>query len=172
MAPDQMAPALTFTSLFYLMFLLIPTLHGLVRRLPLTVEGLLMIVFSALFSFGSYYSLLFRDYRYFMGFTVLGQALLVFLLFQVWSRRVGTDNDISASFLTITLGLVIIAIPIQLRLYGIPIAWSMEGTVLVAARHPIQTDHLQGCRFGCPHACRRRSGLPSASSCGSFHSCS
>jgi uncharacterized membrane protein len=130
-APDQMTPALAFTSLFYLMFLLIPTLHGLVRRLPLTVEGLVMIVFSALFSFFSYYSLLFRDYRYFMGFTVLGQALLVFLLFQVWSRRVGTDNDTSAGFLTITLGLVIVAIPIQLRLYGIPIAWSMEGTVLV-----------------------------------------
>ena len=66
-----------------------------------------------------------------MGFVVIGQALLVFLLFQVWSRRVGMDNNISAGLLTITLGLVIIAIPIQLKLYGIPIAWSVEGAVLV-----------------------------------------
>jgi uncharacterized membrane protein len=129
--PDQVAPALIFTSLFYLIFLLIPTLYGLVRRLPLTVEGLMMIILSALFSFISYYSLLFKDYRYFMGFTVLCQALLVFLLFQVWNRRVGTDNDISAGFLSIALGLVIIAIPIQLRFYGIPVAWSMMGTVLI-----------------------------------------
>ena len=42
----------------------------------------------------------------------------------------GKDNNIAASFLTVTLGLVIIAIPIQLKLYGIPIAWSMEGAVL------------------------------------------
>ena len=37
-ASDQMMPALIFTSLFYLMFLLIPTLHSLVRRLPETKE--------------------------------------------------------------------------------------------------------------------------------------
>jgi uncharacterized membrane protein len=130
-ASSQMAPALVFTSLFYLMFLLIPTLHGLVRRLPIPTEGLAIIIFSALFSFISYYDILFKDYSTFMGFAVLGQALLVFLLFQVWNRRMGMDNDISASLLMITLGLVLIAIPIQLKLYGIPIAWSVEGTVLV-----------------------------------------
>jgi uncharacterized membrane protein len=130
-ASDQMIPALVFTSLFYLMFLLIPTLHSLVRRLPETTEGIVFIVLSALFSFFSYYDVLFKNYRYFMGLVVVGQALLVFLLFQVWNKRVGKESHISASFLTITLGLVIIAIPIQLKLYGIPIAWSMEGAVLV-----------------------------------------
>jgi uncharacterized membrane protein len=130
-ASDQMMPALIFTSLFYLIFLLIPTLHSLVLRLPETKEALVFIIFSALFSFISYYNILFPSYRYFMGFVVIGQALLVFLLFQVWSRRVGMDNNISASFLAITLGLVIIAIPIQLKLYGVPIAWSVEGAVLV-----------------------------------------
>jgi uncharacterized membrane protein len=130
-ASDQMMPALIFTSLFYLIFLLIPTLHSLVLRLPETKEALVFIIFSALFSFISYYNILFPSYRYFMGFVVIGQALLVFLLFQVWSRRVGMDNNISASFLAITLGLVIMAIPIQLKLYGVPIAWSVEGAVLV-----------------------------------------
>ena len=129
--PDQMTPALLFTSLFYLIFLLIPTLHSLVRRLPETAEGLTIVVFSALFSFLSYYNLLFSEYRYFLGFVVLAQALLVLLLFQVWTRRVGMDSRISTSFLTIALGLVTIAIPIQLRLYGIPIAWGTEGAVLV-----------------------------------------
>jgi len=129
-ASDQMIPSLVFTSLFYLMFLLIPTLHSLVRRLPETTEGLAFVILSALFSFFSYYSLLFPEYRYLMGLAVIGQALLVFLLFQVWNRRVGKESNIAASFLTVTLGLVIIAIPIQLKLYGIPIAWSMEGAVL------------------------------------------
>lgn len=130
-ASDQMMPALIFTSLFYLIFLLIPALHSLVLRVPETKETLALIVLSALFSFFSYYDILFQGYRYFLGFVVIGQALLVFLLFQIWSRRVGTDNKISAGLLTITLGLVIIAIPIQLKLYGIPIAWSVEGAVLV-----------------------------------------
>ncbi len=128
---DQMAPALIYTSLFYLIFLLIPTLHNLVLRLSEKEEALIFIIFSALFSLFSYYDILFPSDRYVLGFVVIGQALLVFLLFQVWSRRVGMSNNISAGLLTITLGLVIIAIPIQLTLYGIPIAWSVEGMVLV-----------------------------------------
>jgi uncharacterized membrane protein len=129
--PDQMTPALIYTSLFYLMFLLIPTFHSLVRRLPETPEGLAMVVLSAALSLFSYYDVLFPKYRSVLGFVVLEQALFVFLLFKVWIRRVGVDSRVSASFLAITLGLVIIAIPIQLKLYGIPIAWGMEGAVLI-----------------------------------------
>jgi uncharacterized membrane protein len=138
--PDQMVPALVFTSLFYLMFLLIPTLHSLVRRLPETTEGMAIVVFSALLSFASYYSMLFPGYRQAMGFIVMGQALLVFLLYQVWAGRAGRDSTQSAGLLTITLGLVIIAIPIQLKFYGLPIAWAMEGLVLL----------LLGIRFRIP----------------------
>ena len=127
--PDQMMPALFYTSLFYLMFLLIPTFHGLVRRLPETPEGLVLVVLSAALSLFSYYHVLFPNYRYVLGFVVLDQAFLVFLLFQVWTRRVGIDSRVSMSLLAIALGLVIVAIPIQLKLYGIPLAWSMEGAV-------------------------------------------
>ena len=130
-AHDQMTPALIYISLFYLMFLLIPTLYSLVRRLPETMEGLGMIVANAVFSFFCYYQVLFRDYRYVLGFVVLGQAVLVLALFQLWARRVGKENHTAASLLIISLGLVTIAIPIQLKLYGIPVAWGMEGAVLV-----------------------------------------
>ena len=129
--PDQMTPALFYTSLFYLMFLLIPTFHGLVRRLPETPEGLVLVVLSAALSFFSYYHVLFPNYRYVLGFVVLDQAFLVFLLFKVWTKRVGIDSRVSMSLLAIALGLVIVAIPIQLKLYGIPLAWSMEGAVFI-----------------------------------------
>jgi uncharacterized membrane protein len=130
-AHDQMTPALIYTTLFYLMFLLIPTLYSLVRRLPETMEGLGMIVANAVFSFFCYYQVLFRDYRYVLGFVVLGQAVLVLGLFQLWANRLGKENHTAASLLIISLGLVTIAIPIQLKFYGIPVAWGMEGAVLV-----------------------------------------
>ncbi|MFB3884159.1 MAG: DUF2339 domain-containing protein [Thermodesulfobacteriota bacterium] len=128
---DQMAPALIYTSLFYLMFLLIPTLHSLVRRLPETPEGLAIVLLNAGLSLLSYYDVLFPDNRYVLGFVILEQAALVFLLFHVWTKRVGIDSRISVSFLAITLGLVTLAIPIQMKLYGIPIAWAMEGAVFI-----------------------------------------
>jgi len=127
---DQMTPALLYISLFYLMFLLIPTLHSLARRIPETREGLALIVLNAVFSFFCYYQVLFNDYRYLMGFVVLGQAALVLILFQLWTGRVGKESHTAGSLLIVSLGLVTIAIPIQLKLYGIPIAWSMEGAVL------------------------------------------
>ena len=46
-----MTPALLYISLFYLMFLLIPTLHSMVRRIPETREALALIVLNAVFSF-------------------------------------------------------------------------------------------------------------------------
>jgi uncharacterized membrane protein len=129
-ARDQLTPALLFISLFYLMFLLIPTLHSLVRRIPETREVLALIVLNAVFSFGCYYQVLFIDHRYAMGFVALGQAALVLILFQLWAGRLGKENHTAGSLLIISLGLLTIAIPIQLKLYGIPIAWSMEGAVL------------------------------------------
>jgi uncharacterized membrane protein len=83
--PDQLVPALTYTTLFYLMFLAAPTLYSLVRRMPEGADGLTLIVLNALFSVYCYYNVLFEPYRYALGFVVLGQAFVVFLLFRVWS---------------------------------------------------------------------------------------
>jgi uncharacterized membrane protein len=127
---DQRTPALLYISIFYLMFLLIPTLHSMMRRIPETREALALIVLNAVFSFFCYYQVLFSDYRYLMGFVVLGQAALVLILFQLWTGRVGKESHTAGSLLIVSLGLVTIAIPIQLKFYGIPIAWSMEGAVL------------------------------------------
>jgi uncharacterized membrane protein len=112
------------------MFLLIPTLHSLVRRISETREVLALIVLNAVFSFGCYYQVLFFEHRYAMGFVALGQAALVLVLFQIWANRLGRESHTAGSLLIVSLGLVTIAIPIQLKLYGIPIAWSMEGAVL------------------------------------------
>ena len=139
--PDQMQPALIFTSLFYLMFLLIPTIQGLVNRLAQDAQAMMMILGACVLSFLSYFSILYPTYRYTLGFVTIAQALLVFLLFFIWVKRVGMSGATGASLLSIALGFVTIAIPIQLEFYGIPVAWAVEGAVLsyVAVRlnHPI-----------------------------------
>ncbi|HIJ74327.1 MAG TPA: DUF2339 domain-containing protein, partial [Candidatus Hydrogenedentes bacterium] len=62
---------------------------------------------------------------------VLGQALLVFGLFQTWRRRVDKRDPMSECLLVIAMALVTIAVPIELKLYAIPIAWALEGVVFV-----------------------------------------
>ena len=65
-----------------------------------------------------------------LGFVAIGQALLVFVLFKSWVRTVGADTNTGSSLLIISLALVTAAIPLELKLYGIPIAWALEGALL------------------------------------------
>ncbi|MBX7245630.1 MAG: DUF2339 domain-containing protein [Candidatus Sumerlaeaceae bacterium] len=130
--PDsQMKPALIFITLFYLMFLLIPTLYTMMRGLPETTEGIVLVLANALFSLLMYYRVLYRDHTQMLGFVVLGQALLVFLLFQVWIKRVGQRNETSQSLLLVALALITVAVPLHLKFYGVPIAWALEGTLMI-----------------------------------------
>jgi len=129
--PSQLIPAMLYTTLFYLMFLAAPSLYSLVRKMPEGVDGLTLITLNALFSVYCYYNVLFEPYRYALGFVVLGQAALVFLLFRTWSLRVDKGSRVAESLLIIALALVTLAIPIQLKLYGIPIAWAVEGALFV-----------------------------------------
>ncbi len=126
----QETPALLFTTLFYLLYLLVPLLHGLVRQTPSRVEELALVMVNALWSAISFYRILHQDHHQVLGFVILGQAALVFLFFQLWRKRVPEDRWTAESLLILTLGLVTVAIPIQLRLYGIPVAWGMEGLLL------------------------------------------
>ncbi len=128
---ENLTVALVFTSLFYVMFLLIPTVYSLTRRVPMETGALALVIVNALYSFYAYYGLLLEDYRLALGFVVIAQAMLVFLLFYSWSKRVSATDRTAESFLVITLALVTLAVPIQLRLYGIPIAWSVEGALFV-----------------------------------------
>ena len=123
--------ALVFTSLFYVMFLLIPTVYSLTRRVHMETGALALVIVNALYSLYAYYGPLYQDYRSALGFVVIAQAMLVYLLFYSWSKRVSATDRTAESFLIITLALITLAIPIQLRLYGIPIAWSVEGALFV-----------------------------------------
>jgi len=129
--PSQLVPALLFTTVFYLMFLLIPMLHSLVQRRPGQIEGLTLLAANALFSLLSYYNVLYHDYRIVLGFVVLGQAALVFGLFRAWTWRVTSDAKTASSLLIVSLALLTLAVPIQLRMYGIPLGWAAEGILFV-----------------------------------------
>ena len=125
--PSQMLPALLYTSVFYLLFLVIPSLHCLVRRLPGEKEGVILIVLNAIVSLGCYYKVLYPAHRNALGYVILGQALLVFALFLVWCRRLERDKLTAEALLVIGLALAMLAVPIRLRFYAVPLCWAAEG---------------------------------------------
>jgi uncharacterized membrane protein len=128
--PNQMEPALLYLSLFYVLFLVIPSLHSLVRKVDFMPEGPGFVFVNSIYALFFYYRMLYADHRWSLGFVVIAQALLVFVLFQAWVRRVGAGGSTPQSLLIITLALVTLAVPLHLKTHGIPIAWGVEGAVL------------------------------------------
>lgn len=127
--PGQDAPALLFTSIFYLVFLVVPMLHTFVRKLPGDRQATVLTVGNALFSASMYYRLLYPENSHVLGFVILAQAALMFLLFGVWVRRVGSANLTAHSLLVIALCLVVASVPLHLSRYGLAIVWALQGAL-------------------------------------------
>jgi len=129
--PSQLTPALLYTSVFYLQFLLIPMIHSLVRRIPSRPEGLALLALNAVQSLYGYYQILFVDYRQALGVVVLLQAMLIFALYRVYAMRLRDDARTMESLLVIGLALTVLAVPIQLKLYAVALAWAAQGVLFV-----------------------------------------
>ncbi len=129
--PEQAAPALTFTTLFYVMFLTAPVLYSLVRGIPEGVQSLTLIIGNSLFWLFCYYQVLFEEYREALGLVALLQALLVFFIYLLWMRRVKDPTPTAQSLLVISLSLLTLVTPLWFHFYAVPLSWAVEGTVLL-----------------------------------------
>jgi uncharacterized membrane protein len=127
---SQLGVALFFSCLFYLMFLVVPTLRAAARREPLAVQDLWLIAVNTVVEFSNNYTLLYWDYRPGLGLGVIVQALTLSAMYAYWARRCPQDSKTRVALLFGALALVTVAIPIQLRLYGIPIAWALEAVLV------------------------------------------
>ena len=132
MPPERLRHALGYLFLIHVIFLVVPMLNGMVRRRAETLEGLLLVLANCAYTIAFAYRMLYVPHPRMLGFIALAQSLLLFLLFQAWIRRVGTTNNTARSLLLIALGLATAAVPLHLRLYGIPIAWALEAVLLFA----------------------------------------
>ena len=126
----QMTVALGFISLFYLMFLLIPTLHVMVRGLPESREGMVLVVLNAAFALTVYYRILYPEHAKMLGLWRLASRCSCSCSSSPGFAALGSDTHTGSSLLILALALVTAAIPLELKLYGIPIAWALEGALL------------------------------------------
>ena len=127
---SQIGIALSFSALFYLFFLVAPTLRAFSDRKQLPAADLWLVSAGILVEFTNNYALLNESYHSWLGFAVVMQALVLVALYAVWSRRVSEDEATGQTLLLFALALVTVAVPIQLRFYAIPIAWSLEALLL------------------------------------------
>lgn len=127
---SQIGVAVLFSALFYLMFLIAPMLKAFSTRRPLLAEDLWLVAAVIFVEFVNNSMLLSGTFRPWHGPAVLLQAVTLSAVYTEWTRRSFEDSRTRATLLLFALSLVTVAIPIQLRFYAIPIAWSVEAVML------------------------------------------
>jgi uncharacterized membrane protein len=126
---SQIGIALFFSALFFVMFLIAPMLQALSRRRPMPVQNLWLVAAGIFVEFCNNCALLSGHYRAWLGLAVVLQAGIVATLYAQWTRR-SEDSRMGQTLLFFILALTTVAIPIQLRLYAIPIGWALEALLL------------------------------------------
>ena len=125
--PTRLATALTGVSIFALLFVARSAVPALVRRQPGAAEDVAFLLLNAIAAFAFYYRLLAVEHRLALviGMVFFGACHAV--LFCSLVTRVARSAPIAIVNLVLSMAAVTIAIPLQLGLWGIPIAWLIEG---------------------------------------------
>jgi hypothetical protein len=128
--PEGMAPALAWLGAFYAVFLALPFVYHLLRRIRFTVERFIMALVNAAFAFGFAWHMLHGEYAFSLGFVALGMAAAYLVLGSIIRRRLPEDAPTLFGAIAMTVTFLTLAVPLQLRANGILLAWAMEGPVL------------------------------------------
>jgi type II secretory pathway pseudopilin PulG len=128
--PAGMAPALAWLGAFYAVFLALPFVYHLVRRIRFTIERFIMALANAAFAFGMAWAMLHKDYAFSLGFVALGMAAAYLVLGSIIRRRLPEDAPTLFGAIAMTVTFLTLAVPLQLHANGILLAWAMEGPIL------------------------------------------
>ncbi len=129
-APGQMPIALAWLGVFFGVYLLLPLLYELVKKVKAKQEDVLLVLANAAVVFYYLWTILFAEYREGLAFCALGMCAAHLLVMSVVIRRCKDDVNLRLALLAIGLFFLTIAVPLRLKMYAIAMAWAVEGVIL------------------------------------------
>jgi len=128
--PEQMPVALAWLGVFFGLYLILPLLHGLIRKVKAQKEDVCLVMANAAIVFYYLWTILFARYRVELAYCALGLCAAHLIVMSVVARRCKDDLDLRLVLLVIGLFFLTIAVPLYLRMYAVAMAWAAEGVVL------------------------------------------
>jgi len=129
-SPDQLGVALFWVSVFFLVYLALPILHGLIRRAMSETSDVVLLLANAAIVFYYLWTLLSGDHRMSLALCSLGLGAAHLALMVVVAVRCGKDASLRQTLLAIGLIFVTVAVPLYLKMYAIAATWAVEGVIL------------------------------------------
>jgi len=128
--PEQMSVALAWLGIFFVVYLVLPILHELVRKVKAQEEDVLLVLANAAVVFFYLWNILFANYRTELAFCALGLCAAHLVMMTVVIKRCKEDLRLRLALLVIGLFFLTIAVPLYLKMYAIAMAWAIEGVIL------------------------------------------
>jgi uncharacterized membrane protein len=128
--PEQMPVALVWLGIFFAVYLVLPILHELVRKVKAQQEDVLLVLANAAVVFFYLWTILFAKYRTELAFCALALCAAHLAMMALVIRRCKDDLNLRLALLVIGLFFLTIAVPLYLRMYAVAMAWAVEGVVL------------------------------------------
>lgn len=126
-----MVPTSFWLAVFYLTFLVLPFAYHLRHRSATTVQQFVMALAHATISFGYFHRVLYTHHHHVLGCVALGMSACYAALGVVSRKRAPGDARGVFGFIGLAVVFLTLAIPLHLKLYGITIAWALEGPALL-----------------------------------------
>ncbi|HKN47269.1 MAG TPA: DUF2339 domain-containing protein, partial [Candidatus Polarisedimenticolia bacterium] len=128
---DRLGVALAGLATFFLVFLLVPYGHNLVRRVASQAGDHVLSMANAAFTFGYLYRMIHPESPRALGFVALALAAVYLGLGSLARERLPEDRALAISILGISITFLTLAVPLELGLYGITLAWAVQGLVIL-----------------------------------------
>jgi uncharacterized membrane protein len=129
-APEQIEIALVWLGVFLGVYLVLPLLYELVKKVKAKKEEVILVLANAAVVFYYLWVILFSQYRQALAFCALGLCAAHLVMMSVVARRCKDDLDLRLALLAIGLFFLTIAVPLYLKMYAIAMAWAIEGVIL------------------------------------------
>jgi len=129
--PKQMPIALGWLGAFFGVYLVLPMLYELVKKVKAHKEDVLLVLANAAVVFYYLWTILFEEYRVELTFCALGLCAAHLVMMAVVIRRCKEDVNLRLALLVIGLFFLTIAVPLYLKMYALAMAWAVEGAILM-----------------------------------------
>jgi len=128
---EQMPIALGWLGAFFGVYLVLPMLYELVKKVKAHKEDVLLVLANAAVVFYYLWTILFKEYRAELTLCALGLCAAHLVMTAVVIRRCKDDLNLRFALLAIGLFFLTIAVPLYLKMYALAMAWAAEGVILM-----------------------------------------
>jgi len=130
--PPQLAVALSWLAVFFLVFLILPVLHTLLRRVRSRVQDTLLLVANAAVVFYYLWTMLTEGRQDGLALCSLAMGAAHLGLMSLVCVRCRADGDLCNALLIAGLACISLAVPLHFEKHAIAVVWAAEAVALAA----------------------------------------